>query len=299
MKALITGSRGLIGRRVWSLLRDAGHDTTGWDIIDGTDVRVMTRDDERHFDLVVHCAAVVGGRAMVESPLAHAANLEIDASLFQWAERVRPGRIVYLSSCAAYPIALTDHTLEVPWGQFATQPPPYEPLREDQISWDMISLPDQLYGWEKLTGELLASRSSVPVTVVRPFAVYGENQNEAHPISAFARQILNRADPVEIWGPGTQLRDFIHVDDVANAILAIAAQGAEGPVNICTGRAAFLAEIVKMLAYEEGYKPAIKTLPDMPAGVPYYVGNTEKLQQFYQPQISLESGLRRVLEEMR
>ena len=105
MKALVTGSAGFIGRTVAARLEGAGHDVLGIDL-EGSprrDVRNWFRNDENPvpFDLVIHCAAVVGGRALIEdSPLAHAANLEIDAALFRWAERTRPGRVVYISSVA-------------------------------------------------------------------------------------------------------------------------------------------------------------------------------------------------------
>ena len=107
MKALVTGSAGFAGRHFREALHHRGWDVTGIDIAEGNDARDFFSASGDRFDLVVHCAAVVGGRALIDGPpLALAVNLELDAAMFRWALRTRPGRVIYLSSPAAYPVAL-------------------------------------------------------------------------------------------------------------------------------------------------------------------------------------------------
>jgi len=107
MKILITGDAGFVGTNFKKLLDSKSNHITGIDIKNGTDVREFFAKDDTKFDLVIHLAAIVGGRATIEgNPLAVAADLAIDADLFQWALRTRPGHIVYFSSSAAYPIYL-------------------------------------------------------------------------------------------------------------------------------------------------------------------------------------------------
>lgn len=297
--ALVTGGAGFIGRHMVTALGRAGWNVTG---IDLTDAYRTVSYDARHyfeghagpsgrFDLVVHAAAVVGGRAVIDgNPLALAVNLELDAAMFQWALRTRPGRVVYLSSSAAYPVGLQgtrDH----------------RPLLEGDIQvddfWPVFGTPDALYGWAKLTGERLAALAraeGVPVSVVRPFSGYSHDQSEDYPFPAFARRARERQDPFEIWGDGEQVRDWIHVDDICAAILTMIREGIGGPVSLGTGRATSMRELARMMCAAAGYSPEFRTLPGKPAGVAYRVADVTRMREFYEPAVSLEDGIERALK---
>jgi nucleoside-diphosphate-sugar epimerase len=115
MIALVTGHRGFVGRHMFRALEARGYNVIGLDLLDrptAHDARDYFRTFDTRFDLVVHCAAVVGGRTMIDGePLRLAAeDLSIDAELFRWALRTRPGRIVAFSSSAAYPTFLQTPT---------------------------------------------------------------------------------------------------------------------------------------------------------------------------------------------
>jgi nucleoside-diphosphate-sugar epimerase len=291
MRALVTGSAGFIGRHIRVALIRSGYDVQGLDIIPapGTwqrDARDYFRRSGAHYDVVVHAAAVVGGRAQIDgNPLALAANLELDAAMFQWAARTRPGRVVYLSSSAAYPTDLQHIGY-------------CHRLIETDISHAFPQLPDALYGWSKLTGErlaLLARAESVPVTIVRPFSGYGEDQSTDYPFPAFAARARARADPFVIWGDGQQARDWIHVDDICAAIMAMIAGGFDGPVNLGSGQATAMRELAGLMCAEAGYEPVIEVLADKPLGVAYRVADVTLMEQFFRPKVSLEEGVRRAL----
>ena len=88
---------------------------------------------------VFHFAAVVGGRNTIENdPLAVAIDLSIDAEFFRWVSKIRPSRVLYPSSSAAYPISLQNDINT-------------RGLKESDISFDNFSKPDMTYGWSKLT----------------------------------------------------------------------------------------------------------------------------------------------------
>ena len=301
MKALVTGSAGFIGSAVVAKLADAGYEVMGLDVaygtptrttqahpnlhaVSGMDARDYFRHGEVRFDVVVHCAVQVVTTADKASAGAGvAANLEIDAALFQWAARTRPGRLVYFSSSCAYP-AHSPLSRGTRW-------------QERAISLTLPEMPDGLYGWVKLTGEQLAAElaKTVPVTVVRPFSVYGRGVREGFAVRGFADQAKKRADPVVIWGDDQQTRDYIHVSDAAAAVAALIAGGFDGPVNLGTGRATTLRELAVMIAAIEGYQPGIDVARHLPAGLPYLVADPSRLRKVYEPRVALEKGLAEVM----
>ncbi len=154
------------------------------------------------------------------------------------------------------------------------------------------------YGLLKLTGERMAAqarRAGVPVTVVRPFSGYGEDQGVDWPFGAFVDRARRRADPFEIWGDGQQVRDWIHVDDVVRGALAVAESGTEEPVSLCTGVGTSMSALAQMTCAEAGYYPVIQPRSDRPAGSTWSVGDPTALLRYYQPQVSLAEGVKRAL----
>lgn len=286
MKILITGHRGFVGQQFWRVLDDQNHDLTGIDIVEGNDARDFFRKDETRFDLVIHLAAVVGGRLTIEgAPLSVAVDLSIDAEMFQWALRTRPGRIVYYSSSAAYPTFLQSR------GSIRR-------LTESDIDLDNIASADMTYGWAKLTGEYLArfaEDDGLRVHVFRPFSGYGETQSLDYPFPSFIERAAKRMEPFEVWGDGTQVRDFIHIEDVVNATLKAVEEDVPGPVNLGSGYGTSFNELASMVMKGEDYRTSVKHLPANPTGVHYRVSNSTKMHTFYTPKITLEQGILRAL----
>ena len=105
MKVLITGHKGFVGSHFLNYFKKRGDHVVGIDIKDGLDCRDFFKSCYEKFDLVVHLAAIVGGREMIENePLAVATDLSIDSEMFNWAVRTKQEKIIYYSSSAAYPI---------------------------------------------------------------------------------------------------------------------------------------------------------------------------------------------------
>jgi nucleoside-diphosphate-sugar epimerase len=288
VKVLITGSMGFLGSHfVERLIRD-GHDVDHIDIEAPSpkDARLWFRYGGQRFDLVIHCAAVSPHRAAIDGDAVTvgAGNLALDAALFDWAARTRPGRVVYFSSSAAYPTYLQT-------GEFGEL--------EESVLREHPGEPDAIYGWVKLTGERLADayrQAGGKVTVVRPFSGYGADQSADFPFGAFRDRALAREDPFIIWGTGEQVRDWVHVSDVVGATLAAVEQGVDGPLNVCTGVGTSLRELAEMFCAQAGYRPAFQTRPDAPSGVAYRVGDPTRLREVYEPRVSLAEGVKRALE---
>lgn len=303
MRALVTGASGFVGRHMIDLLDRTGWDTSGIDIADGYgDVLDYFRSSasRAYWDLVVHCAASAPHRAAIDTEHQHMAkNLNLDAALFDWAVRTGQGRVVYLSSSAAYPIK-HQHVC----GERFAICDDFRPcvrhkgtglLHEDDIDLNEAEEPDSVYGWVKLTGERMAveaRKAGLAVTVVRPFSGYGEDQSENFPFRAILERVKAREDPLTIWGDGQQVRDWIHIDDVVAGVLAVVESGTEEPVNLCTGVGTSMLELAELACKAAGWTPQrIKQLRDKPCGVAYRVGDPARLHQFYTPKVTLEEGV--------
>lgn len=294
-KVLVTGNKGFVGSHFWNHLDDERHELWGIDIKGRhhpaqrsfrKDARDFFRQDNTHYDLVIHCAAIVGGRQTIEgSPLKVAVDLAIDAELWQWALRTKPGRIVYFSSSAAYPVELQ------------TGDPPRR-LWESAIDLYDIHHPDQTYGLAKLVGEVQArcvEDEGIRVHVMRPFSGYGVGQDLSYPWPMFIDRARNRRDPFDIWGTGQQVRDWIHISDIVGATMACIEQDVPGPVNLCTGRATTFDELAHICCDAAGYSPTLRHMEGAPTGVAYRVGDPTKMLTVYQPKIRLEDAVREAL----
>jgi nucleoside-diphosphate-sugar epimerase len=290
MKVLITGAAGFLGRHFTARLRADGHDVSGIDnaepgAFDALDV--FRYGQHRHYDLVIHCAAVSPHRAAIDGKAlaVGAGNLALDAAMFEWAARTQPGRVVYFSSSAAYPTWLQDGFHE------------YR-LTEDDIR--KAHQPDAIYGEVKRIGERLADayrQQGGAVTVLRPFSGYGEDQSADFPFGAFRDRATARQDPYTIWGDGTQVRDWIHVDDVVGGTLAAVERGVDGPLNLCTGVGTSMRDLARLFVIGAGFKTNYEFLSDRPSGVAYRVGDPTQMNEVYEPRISIEEGVRRALAQ--
>jgi nucleoside-diphosphate-sugar epimerase len=286
MKVLITGHQGFVGRHFQKLLESEGHEVIGWDIKSGVDCRDMFKKDKTVYDVVIHLAAIVGGRETIEgNPIAVATDLSIDAEMFNWAVNTKQKKIIYYSSSAAYPIKL--------------QETPYK-LKESDIDLENVSNPDFSYGWAKLTGELLSSyarQQGIDVYVFRPFSGFGEDQDLTYPFPSFIKRIADKEDPFTIWGDGNQVRDFIHIDDVVAATWKAVELNIQKPVNLGNGRATSFNELAEICFKVAGVKPRpIKHLIDKPIGVDYRCSDNSFMLTFYKPKIKLEDGIKKALE---
>ena len=277
-KVLITGHKGFVGKYFWERLDKDGWGLVGVDIKDGYDCRDFFKENDTQFDLVIHLAAIVGGRESIEGrPLAVADNFSIDSEFFQWALKTEPKKIVYFSSSAAYPVSL----------QTAER---HTKLSEGMSCWEHLNMPDMTYGMSKLVGEFLASFVD-NVHIFRPFSGYGTDQDLTYPFPMYIKRALDKADPFEVWGTGLQTRDFIHIRDIVDAVMVAVDKGITGPINLGWGRSTSFVELAQMCMDAVGYEGEIVTRPDKPVGCIHRVSDNSEMLKFYQPKITLEQGI--------
>lgn len=287
MKILITGSRGLVGSHFAKKLEE--HYLTLIDIKDGNDAGQFFRENNEQYDLVIHAAATVGGRKVIDlEPHRLFNNFALDAELFQWSLKTGPKKIVYFSSSAAYPMLYQGKNSGVK-------------LKESDIDLDDVLNPDpSIYGWSKLTGEHLAyyaRKQGLPVYVFRPFSGYSEHQDLDYPFPSFIKRALDRNNPFDIWGTGEQVRDWVHMDDVVNAVLATL-DHEPMTLNICTGKPTSFNQFASMVCDAVNYSPSFNRITDAPMGVWYRVGDPTELHKVYVPKITIREGINRALHSV-
>lgn len=319
-KILITGGAGFVGRRFCKRFLESGdhvicvdpiaQDTGGIDPAKGwpmyhpldfknfefikQDCRSWFKNNgDSDFDYVLHLAAMVGGRAMIENkPLAVADDLAIDAEYWQWAEKAKPKKTVCFSSSAAYPINFQREG-------------DYRLLTEDMIRFDGdLGMPDMTYGWAKLTCEYLAvlayEKHGLKSVCYRPFSGYGEDQDDSYPFPSICkRAIANKgASTLTVWGTGDQMRDFIHIEDCVDGVLTTMDKiDNADAINLSTGIYTSFKQFARIAAEECGYFPEVKGLSDKPAGVFARGGDTAKQNQLgFKYKTSFRDGIRQALE---
>jgi UDP-glucose 4-epimerase len=159
------------------------------------------------------------------------------------------------------------------------------------------------YGIHKLTIEKylqLYRQAGLGSIVLRVANMYGESQDCARPIGAIAH-FANRAvngGTIEVWGDGTTVRDYIHVDDVVAALLKAAHyEGRECVFNIGTGRGVSINELIEMLRKGSAEQVAVRYTEGRGYDVPTNVLDIERARRelSWSPEISLEDGLYKVM----
>lgn len=321
-KILITGGAGFVGRRFCKRFLDAGdhvvcvdpiapdtggiHPDNGWPLYQPRDYsnfhfaqqdcRAWFKEHgDSDFDYVLHLAAMVGGRAMIENrPLAVADDLAIDAEFWQWAERVHPKKTVCFSSSAAYPINYQREG-------------DYRLLSEDMIRFDGdLGMPDMTYGWAKLTCEYLArlayEKHGLKSVCYRPFSGYGEDQDDTYPFPSICKRAMANMgkDVLTVWGTGDQMRDFIHIEDCVDGVLKTMDKIDNGDaLNLSTGIYTSFKQFARIAAEECGYKPEVMGLSDQPAGVFARGGCTKKQVELgFVYSIGFRDGIRQALSSL-
>lgn len=254
-------------------------------------INFFEKSDE-HFDVIFHLAAVVEGRMTIDhNPLKVAKDLIIDAAMFRWAVKTNPGKIVYFSSSAAYPISLQSRERNVALA---------EEMMDVRVN--KIDMPDMSYGWSKLTGEFLShlavSKHGLKVVIYRPFSGYGEDQALTYPFPSIIKRVLESQGEIEVWGSGEQSRDFIYIEDCITGILSTYEKiNDASALNLGTGIKTTFMDLIKLACEVLGKPSTIKPLTDKPEGVfARYCDNKKQLAAGFKPTVSLSDGIKIVAD---
>ncbi|OBI37238.1 NAD-dependent dehydratase [Mycobacterium sp. E1386] len=291
MRVLLTGAAGFIGSRVDAALRAAGHDVVGVDVLlpaaHGPNPvlpqgchRVDVRDADAlaplldGVDLVCHQAAMVGAGVDAADAPAYGGHNDFATTVLlaqMFASGVR--RLVLASSMVVYGqgryhCGQHGHVDPLPRRRADLDAGSFEhrcPIGGEELQWRLVDedaalRPRSLYAASKTAQEHYAlawsEATGGSVVALRYHNVYGPGMPRDTPYSGVAaifRSLVERGEPPRVFEDGGQMRDFVHVDDVAAANLA-ATQEIDGftAVNVCSGRPVSILEVAGALCDARG-----------------------------------------------
>ncbi len=178
----------------------------------------------------------------------------------------------------------------------------------DKVNELLLPNPDSPYGVSKLAAEgyvrTIGGLWGIETVALRIFNAYGPGQAvpPTHPpvIPQFVRQVLGGGSLI-IYGQGEQSRDYIHVDDVVQALVAAAtAEGINRQViNIGTGSGTSIRQLVGLIEKVSGHKAQTIVNPSITGGVSTLVADTSRARRLldFKPQITLEDGLAQLIKQ--
>lgn len=292
-RIFVAGHRGLVGSALVRALRRGGYRNLllrGRSDVDLTDSRATDRffagARPTH---VIDAAARVGGIHANRSFPANfiEENLAIQSNLVASAHRYGVEKFLFLGSSCIYP-------------KNAEQP-----IVEDSLLSGPLEETNQWYAIAKIAGIKLVQAyrrqyGFVGISAM-PTNLYGPGDNHdletSHVVPALIRKFheakLTKAPEVEVWGSGAPRREFIHVDDLAEACLHLMRHyDDEAIINIGRGEDISIAELAELIKRTVGYSGSIVYDTSMPDGTPRKLLNVERIKNTgWQPAIPLEEGL--------
>lgn len=250
----------------------------------------VTRSAMNGIEVVFHLAADHGGRGYVDLHQAGpASNLFLDGLIFWEALQAGVQKVVYASSGCVYPNYMqTDAKKEI-----------Y--LREEDVKPPHDA--DNMYGWAKLMAEMTLQayhrEHKLGAASLRYFTVYGPRGVENHAVIAMIARGFIKQDPFEVWGDGTQIRNWTYVDDIVSGTILAAENINDGTaVNLGTMERVRVIDAVQMVIDRVGYKPKIKLRPDMPTGPVNRVADNALAKKLlgWEPKTPFREGLQKTMD---
>lgn len=293
----VAGDRGMVGSAIVRALSGRGidilvSDRAAVDLRRQAEVEAWVAD--RRPEVVILAAAKVGGiMANAQYPADFLYdNLAIELAVMGAAARLGVEKLVFLGSTCVYP-------------KLAPQP-----IREEYLLTGPLEPTNEWYAIAKIAGLKLAEafrrQHGLDFVSVMPTNLYGPNDNfslvNSHVLPAVLRKAheakLKGDESIVVWGSGTPRREFLHVDDLADAILFVAENYSDAlHVNVGTGSDVTILELVQLVCEVVGFRGRIDLDSTKPDGTPVKRTDISRLAELgWSPQIPLAEGVRATYE---
>jgi GDP-L-fucose synthase len=302
----VTGAAGFIGSRLVQRLVHEGAQVRGTlhrkdavvqddrieyvraDLTRAEDCALACRDMEHVF----LCAANTSGAAVMEkTPLVHLTpNLIMNARMLEAAYAAGVCKTLFISSNTVYPVS-------------------DDPVKETDVTnefFEKYFIVAWMKRFTEIMCEMYATKIKKPMqtVVVRPANAYGPGDKfdweTSHVLPALIRRVVERHDPIRVWGDGRDIKDFIYVDDLVEGML-LAMEKIDGfePINLAGGRGYCLRDVLDLLIRLDGYAGArIEYDASKPTMIPKRLIDPSKARQVlgFEAATSLEAGLQKTIE---
>lgn len=298
-KIFIAGHRGMVGSSLERKLRKEGFHN----IVTRTSAQLDLRNQQAVNEFfekekpayVILAAAKVGGIHANNTYRAEFIydNLMIEANIIHAAYLNKVTKLLFLGSSCIYP-------------KMAPQP-----LKEEYLLSGYLEPTNQPYAIAKIAGiemcDSYRAQYGCNFISAMPTNLYGTNDNyhpeNSHVLPALIRRIVlakkNKEPNVTIWGTGTPRREFLHVDDLADACYFLLQNyNEQGLVNIGCGTDVSIKDLAELIVEEVGYKGELIFDKKMPDGTPRKLMDISKIKLFgWMPSIDLKSGIKKTILE--
>ena len=292
-RVLVAGANGMVGSAIVRNLKSKGYTN----IIKGTrdDVDFTNQDEtERYFcseepEYVFLAAAKVGGIMANSNYKAEflTENLQIQTNIIQQSYNFGVKKLLFLGSSCIYP-------------KMATQP-----ITENQLLTGPLEPTNDAYAIAKIAGikmcQAYKEQYGFNAISLMPTNLYGPNDNfdleTSHVFPALIRKFHEAKESnspyVECWGDGSAMREFLHVDDLAEACYrCMISYDSSEIINIGTGQDLTIKDITELISIIIGYKGEIKWDTSKPNGTPKKVLNVDKIKTLgWSPKIGVRQGI--------
>jgi len=292
VKIYIAGINGMVGSAVARVAINSGHEVLGKSSnkIDFTD-RALTFKEIAlaNPDVLIIAAAKVGGiGANSKYPVDFLSiNLQIQTNLIDAAHASNIRKVIFLGSSCIYP-------------KFAPQP-----IFETSLLTSPLEETNEPYAIAKIAGLKLIDayrrQFGREWISLMPTNLYGENDNfeleQSHVLPALMNKIhaakIAGIGEVDIWGDGTPFREFLHVDDLANAIMFLSSkQTDEDLFNVGSGQEITILELAELIGKVIGFEGEFRFDKNQPNGTPRKLLDSSKINKMgWKPEIGLKAGL--------
>jgi len=292
-KVYIAGHRGLAGSAIWRHFEKAGYtnlvgfSSSELDLTNRSQTLKTLRDVSP--DVVIDAAAKVGGiHANNTYPAAFLSdNLQIQVNLMDAAHEAGVDRLLFLGSSCIYP-------------KFAPQP-----IQESALLTGALEATNEAYGIAKIAGILhvqaIRRQHQHHWISAMPTNLYGPNDNyhpeNSHVLAALIRKfheaVVADSPVVEVWGTGTPLREFLHVDDLASAVeFLLLNYDEDDTINVGSGQEVSINELARIIADVVGFKGELRNNTDKPDGTPRKILDSSRLHNLgWSPRWTLREGI--------
>lgn len=299
-KIYIAGHRGMVGSAILRKLQKEGFSnfvlrtSKELDLRNQQQVQDFFTDEKPEY--VFLAAAKVGGIVANNTYRAEFLydNLMIQSNIIDQSYRNNVKKLLFLGSSCIYP-------------KMAPQP-----LKEEYLLTGLLEPTNEPYAIAKITGikmcDAYRDQYGCNYISVMPTNLYGPNDNydlnNSHVLPAMIRKVhtakMNNSPEIEIWGTGTPKREFLHVDDLAEACYYLMMNYNDpGLINIGTGEDISISDLARMVMKVIGYNGSIKYNTDKPDGTPRKLMDVSKLNsKGWKARIVLEDGIRSVYQDL-